>query len=266
MGFIRGLLLVFVSIILLLSVLCSGIFYTISSSLEYNTVQNHAVSVIQPLVEQLNLTQIVDANKEIITTYCENNPEYVFSYQGYTFQFSCQDINSTSSIISDAIKNFVSNLYYQQYNCNYWDCFGKYSPPLFLISEKSQEYWLNLFYMALAASVLSIVLLFFLFRKKYDLLFFSGGVLVVSAFAILGIGKLLATLSNQLISNIALVFFSQTNLVFLRLVIAGGALIFAGLIVELFRAGFKIYNMFARFRKRGEEDSDKIKQPQKKKK
>jgi hypothetical protein len=267
MGFIRGLLLVFVSVILLLSVLCSGIFYTISSSLEYNTVQSHAIGVVQPLVEQLNLTQILEANHNIIAAYCKTNPDYVFNYQGYTFQFSCQDINDTTLIISDAIKNFVSNLYYQQYNCNYWDCFGKYSPPLFLISEKSQEYWLNLFYMALAASVLSIVLLFFLFRKKYDLLFFSGGVLVFSAFAILGIGKLLATLSNQLISNVAQVFFSQTNLVFLRLIIAGGVLIFAGLIVELFRAGFKIYDMFARFRRLGEEeDSEKVKQPQKKKK
>jgi hypothetical protein len=266
MGFIRGLLLVFVSIILLLSVLCSGIFYTISSSLEYNTVQNHAISVVQPLVEQLNLTQIIDTNRDIITNYCKNNPDYVFNYQGYTFQFSCQDVNSTSSIISDAIKNFVSSLYYQQYNCNYWDCFGKYSPPLFLISEKSQEYWLNLFYMALAASILSIVLLFFLFRRKYDLLFFSGGILVASALAILGLGKLLATLSNQIISNIALVFFSQTNFVFLRLIIAGGALIFAGLIVELFRAGFKLYDMFSRFRGVGEEEPEKIKQPQKKKK
>lgn len=265
MGFIRGLLLVFVSIILLLSVLCSGLFYTISSSLEYNTVQSHAIGVVQPLVEQLNLTQILNANKGIITTYCQNNPDYVFSYQGYTFQFSCQYVNDTSAIINDAIKNFVSNVYYQQYNCGYWDCFSKYSPPLFLISEKSQQYWLNLFYIALAVSILSIVLLFFLFRKKYDLLFFSGGILVVSALAILGIEKLLATFSNQIVSNIALTFFSQANFVFLRLIIAGSALIFAGLIVELFRAGFKIYNMFSRFRRVDEEDSDKIK-PQKKKK
>lgn len=265
MGFIRGLLFVFVSIILLLSALCSGIFYTISSSLEYNTVQNHAVSVIQPLIEEINLTQILDSNRDAITSYCRTNPEYVFSYQGYTFQFSCQDVNSTSLIINDAIKNFVSNLYYQQYNCNYWDCFGKYSPPLFLISEKSQQYWLNLFYMALAASILSVILLFFLFKRKYDLLFLSGGILVISALSILGIGKLLATLSNQIISNIALVFFSQTDFVFLRLIIAGIALIFAGLIVELFRAGFKIYDMFSRFRGIGEDDSSKVKSQKKKK-
>jgi hypothetical protein len=266
MGFIRGLLVVFVSIALLLSVLCSSVFFTIYSSLDYGTVQTHAISVVQPLIEQMNLTQLINANMATINKSCTTNSDYVFSYQGYTFQFSCQYANSAQAIINDAIKNFVSNLYYQQYNCNYWDCFSKYTPPLFLISEKSQQYWYNLFYVSSIISILSAISLFFLFKRKYDLLFLSGGILVISGLLILGIEKLVAMLSNQFISNIAMVFLSQTNFVFLRLIIAGGILIFAGLIVELFRAGFKIYDMFSRFREPEQEpEPEKVKSQKKKK-
>lgn len=266
MGFIRGLLVVFVSIALLLSVLCSSIFYTISSSLDYGIVQTHAINVVQPWVEQMNLTQVINSEMGTINQYCASNSDFVFSYQGYTFQFSCQDVNNTQAIINDAVKNFVSNIYYQQYNCTYWDCFSKYTPPLFLISEKSQQYWYNLFYISSIVAVLSAISLFFLFKRKYDLLFLSGGIFIASGLLILGIEKLVAILSNQIISNIALIFLSQTSFVFLRLIIAGGILILAGLIVELFRAGFKIYDMFSRFREPEEKpEAEKVK-PQKKKK
>ena len=145
----------------------------------------------------------MNANKGIYNSILSKKSGLCFQLSGIYISFLMSRCKHTSAIINDAIKNFVSNVYYQQYNCGYWDCFSKYSPPLFLISEKSQQYWSNLLYIALAVSVLSIVLLFFLFRRKYDLLFFSGGILVVFCLAILGIGKLLATLSNQVISNIA---------------------------------------------------------------
>ena len=155
-------------------------------------------------------------------------------------------------------------MYYQQYDCNYWDCFSKYTPPFFLISQKSQSYWNDLLYYSITAVILSAILLFFLFKRKYNLLFMSGIVIIVSSFLILGIEKLLAIFSNQIIFNITILFFSQSGFVFVRMFIGGIILIFTGLIVELFRAGFKIYNMFSRI---GEtEPSNKIKIPSKKKK
>ncbi len=263
MGFVRGILFVLVSIILLLSVLSSSILFTVSSSLKYEVVQKQATNIVQLLSEQLNLTQQIDSNLGLIEAYCKTNSDYVFSYQNYAFHFSCQDVNSTSLIINDTINNFVSDSYYKQYNCNYWDCFNKYSPPIFLISDKSQSYWNSLFYVSLAVAILSGIILFFLFKRKYDLLFLSGGAIIVSSLVILGIEKLLVTFSNQIISDMLLLFFSQSNFVFVRLLIAGIILVFAGLLVELFRAGFKIYNMFSRV---GETDSDDKIKPQKDKK
>ncbi len=262
MGFIRGLLFVFVSIILMLSVLSSGILYTISSSLKYETVQKQALNVVQPLIEQINLAQQINSSLPIIKQYCQYNLNYIINYQGYTFRFPCSDVNDTSRIINDTVKNFVDDLYYKQYDCNYWDCFSKYS-PIFLISEKSELYWLGLFYYALAISVISALILFILFRRKYDLLFLSGGVVIFSSILVIGIGKIISLFSNQIISSVALLFFSQSNFVFIRMLIIGFVLIFAGLIVELFRAGFKIYDMFSRF---GHEEEVKEKPDQKKKK
>jgi membrane-bound ClpP family serine protease len=123
---------------------------------------------------------------------------------------------------------------------------------------------MNLFYYSLAAAILSAIILLFLFKRKYDLLFLSGIVLIVSSLLLMGIGKLISMFSNQIISGIALIFFSQTNFVFIRMLIAGIALIVAGLIVELFRAGFKIYDMFSRFENRAEENKAKTQKSKKK--
>ncbi len=265
MGFIRGLLVVFISIVLILSVLASSIFFTISSSLDYKNVQGPEINALQPIIAQLNLVEIINSKSSYIVEYCKTNSDFVYNYQNYTLHFPCQDANNTSLILNDTINNFVSDSYHQHFDCGYWDCFEKYSPEAFLISEKSHDYWSNLFYIALAAAVVSGVALIFLFKKKYDLLFLLGVALILSAFLISGIGKLITSLANQLLSSFSSIFFSQINSVFWKLIIAGGILIIAGLVVELFRVGFKIYDMFSRFRKGGE-DARKVKQPQKKKK
>lgn len=267
MGFVRGMLLVFFSMIFFFSILIGGLLYTMSSSLSYSSVEVNAFNVVQPIVEQLNLSQMIQIGMPVIKAYCQTNSDYVAYYQGFTFQIPCADINNTELMVNDTIKNLVSDLYYKTYDCGYWDCFSKYTPPLFLISEKSDNYWTNLFYYDIAAAIASAVGLFFLFKRKYDLLFLAGGIFIFSSLLLLGISKLVAVLPNQIVQGILMIFFSQSKSIFFKMLLPGIGLIFAGLIVEMFRAGFKIYNMFSRVGEEDAEDkSDKKAKPQKSKK
>ena len=273
MGFVRGVLLVTFSMIFFFSILFGGLLYTISSSLSYSSVQEPAFNFINDaIVQPLNLTTMVNPYLPTIQKYCNNteNSDYVLYMQGYALHVSCSDANSNDVglLMNNTIKNLASDLYYKTYDCGYWDCFSKYMPPLFVISEKSDNYWTNIFYYVLAAAIASAVALFFLFKKKYDLFFLGGGILIFSSLLLLGISKVTAIFPNQIVKGVMMIFFSQSRTVFIKMLLPGIGLILAGFIIEMFRAGFKIYNMFSRVGEEDEEDkkSDKKNKPQKGKK
>jgi hypothetical protein len=268
MGFVRGVLLVTFSMIFFFSIIFGGLLYTMSSSLSYSSVQEPAFNFINnAIVEPLNLTSMVNPYLTVIQQYCNNtgNSDYVLYLQGYALHVSCSDANSNNVglLMNNTIKNLAGDLYYKTYDCGYWDCFSKYMPPLFVISEKSDNYWTNLFYYDLAAAIASAVALFFLFKRKYDLFFLGGGILIFSSLLLLGISKVIVIFPNQIVKGVMSIFFSQAKTVFIKMLLPGIGLILAGLIIEMFRAGFKIYNMFSRV---GEEDGEDNKKSDKKNK
>jgi len=247
MGMIKGALFALASTIFFLAVLSSAIFLTIGSSLDYGIVQNQTVNIVQQLVEQMNITQAINSNLAQMKASCNIiNSNYNFSFQGYDFSVSCEDLNkSVSAIIDNSIKRFVNSSYYKEYDCNYWDCFNKY-PPTFLISEKSKNYWFKLFYLSMTALIVSSAALFLLIKKKRHLPFLIGGTILASSAIILAIGKVLGSISNDLVSQIIMIFFSKSNFVFIKMLIIGIIILFVGLVIELFRAEFKIYNLFSK--------------------
>ncbi len=249
MGFIRGGLIVLASTIFFFASLSSAIFFTIGSSLNYSEVQNKTLDLVGHISDQINLTQAMSSQLSIIKTYCKTNPNYVFNYQDYNFRISCRDANkSISTLVNDAIGNFVSDSYYEEYNCKFWDCFEKY-PPTFLVSEKFQAYCYNLFYFSLIAFALSAVALFLLVKRKRHLPFLAGGLIILSSLVVLAISKLSSIFSNQIVSAIINIFFSRAGFVFFRMIIIAVIILFAGLVIEFYRVGFKIYNLFSKLEK-----------------
>jgi len=192
------------------------------------------------------------------------------SYQGLSVNITCNDTkNGISGLVSKTVKGFVNQIYYQKYNCNYWDCFNSSSSsglPLFLISEMSRNYWRGIFYLAIAASAALAVGLVFFMKKREKLPILLGFLIMLSALPLLAIQKVLAFFP-KMVSDVAGVFFSQSNFVFWRMIILGGAVILVGLIIELFRAGFKIYNMFSHEEKKPKgQESKNVKSDNKEKK
>ena len=262
MGFIRGGLAVVTGILLFISLLTGGIFWTVSSSLEYENVQKTAPIIVENfIIEEFSLTQEIQDNAAGLgKIYCSqtNQSEINLSYEGYNFTISCTEIqNNVTELRESLIKSFIEEIYYKDYNCSYWNCFNSSEPPLFLISEKSQKYWKENFYFALTAVIVLTTLLFFLLEKRKNLPITIGSLIAIASLPLLTIQKILSFIPGEF-NEISAIFFTQSPQIFSRLIITGIVLIVLGILLKIFGAGFKFYDLFSRFfPKKSQKDSNK---------
>ena len=249
---IRGLFAAFAGFLLFSSLLAFGISWDLSSSLKYENVEANAVeAMLNVLNSQMNITQQIDQNLPMIQQYCRTNPQgLVLNYQGYNITISCQDANGNSTeLVKNTLKNFVNEIYYTNYDCNYWGCFKKYSgSPLFLLSEKSYSYWKNIFYYSAAATIALFIAFSLLYKKKENLMITSGIIIMLSSLPLLVMQKILSTFP-KIVSDVGSVFFSQSGIVFLTMVISGAVITGVGIILRVFGIGVKIYEIFEKRKK-----------------
>jgi len=232
MGLIRGGLLFIVSVLLFFSLLTLNSFLTVSSSLQYENVQEQLVPVVQditnhssnnPFLDSLNLSefdlsQIISENQDSIREYCENYSDYVFAFEDYALTLPCDKLNEANQtsevIINEAINSFIEQVYYKDYSCGFWDCFDKKSFPFFLISEKAKDYWKGKFYLSLIVSLILIMLVFFLLEKKLNLPILVGVLLALSALPLVKLGAILSKFIDYPVIVLFNIFFSQAQRTF----------------------------------------------------
>ena len=236
MGFFRGGLLVILSILLLFSLLVGNLFLTLTLSLKYENVQPELVSAVENMaVGEFNLTEQLGENYEVMQEYCENNSEYVFSYEGQTFAISCDTIlQGPEALISQGTGDAVEEIYYQEYDCGFWDCLEE--NPLFLISEKARDYWKSKFYLALIVSIVLISLAFFLVEHKQNFPIIVGGLLIVSALPFMKLRVFFSFLDETYLQFLT-IFISKADIVFLGGIILGFVLLGAGIVLHFVNLG-----------------------------
>ena len=112
MGFIRGSLLVIVSVVLFLLFIIGNLFLTFSFSLDYDNVRLEFVSVTQDIIEDMDLPDVVEEQLELMESHCQDNSEFVFSEGGNTFVIPCDVISQGSeAIISSGVDSLVEEVY-----------------------------------------------------------------------------------------------------------------------------------------------------------
>ncbi|MFH1311405.1 MAG: hypothetical protein ABIH65_03310 [Nanoarchaeota archaeon] len=249
MGVIRGSLLIVVSVILFIVVLLGSIFSVLSLSLEYENVQSEFGGVVKNLTENkllvegdFNLTIEMERARDFMIEHCQNEKSYVFESGGYTFDLPCSLLitgtQSTEEFIDAGIDNIIYDIYYDDYNCNFWNCFTKTKLPLFLISEKAKNYWQEKFYFSLIIFAILAVLVFLLVEQKQNTFIIIGGIFVVSSLILLRLEKLPAFLIGESYSQFVEVFFSKIPTVFLILLILGIVLVIIGISLRLLLGDF----------------------------
>lgn len=250
MGLIKSFLLVIVSSLLFVSFFAGNLFLTLSWSLEYQNVEAQFTSSMKELLtDQIDLVQVMAEQIPFMESYCQNNSEFVFQEPttNYTFQIPCTIVSQgPDSIVEYGSQSFLKDLYYKEYNCGFWDCFGETQYPLFLISEKAKNYWNGKFYFTLMISLALIGLMFFLVHKKTSLLIIPGSLLVASSLPFMKLDSVLTFFSGKPFISFLSVFFTQSYSVFLASLIAGIILLAAGILFKIFGIGFKISSLFSK--------------------
>lgn len=250
MGFFRGGLVLLLGILLFFSFLAMNSFFILSSSLKYDNVKEGLYPIVKDLSEsggrgilpedvvgEFNLTKAGEDALRIGKFYCKNQNAtyYVSSYGGYNINISCEDIiNSTNSqsIIDKTYEDVIYDIYYKEYDCNFWDCFSKTELPFFLVSEKARDYWMEKFYFALISSLVLILLIFLFIEQKVNTPIVVGILLVLSSFPLLKLKDLLYFLAGKF-SVLINLFLSATRQVFILSLIIGIALLAAGIALRL---------------------------------
>ena len=267
MNFIRGSLLVFVSVLLFTSFFLLGTFATLNNSLEYEIVKPQINSLIKDIVEtEVNRT-VIDEQVKILQTHCQNNTEYVFddAETNHTFSIPCGTIaQGTDSIINEEVNSLTDGYYHKKYSCKFWKCIKE--SPLVLISQHANDYWKYKYYTFLLISILLAALLFLLVEKKNNFPIIAGILLSVSFIPVAlldsigraiikivlsGAGLALENLRDINLKVIVAIFFSKANSVFLTGFIIGLVLIAIGIFLKLLKIGFKIEHWFE---KKGKEE------------
>ena len=256
MGFIRGSLLVFVSALILISFLFLGIFATLNSSLKYEVVKPQVKSFIKEFVkDEVNKT-IIDNQVKILQTYCKTNQDYVFNDEttNYTFVIPCETIaKGTDEIINAETEILIDGYYYKKYECAFLECFKDSESSFVIISQHAKDFWKKQFYTFLIISFLLAVLIFLLVEKKNNFSILIGALLIVGFLPLLVFSRIAKFIASSLslsvpfdLSQIALIFFSKANVVFLMGFLIGAILIGIGIFWKLIIVGLKIERWFER--------------------
>ena len=251
MGFIRGALSVFVSILLFIIFLVGSAFLTLTLSLQYENVYEHLAPVIQStLEEEMGVDIPFEIEKELssMEIQCEDYPEgYVFSEQGYTITLSCEALTQgTDAIIASGVESLIETAYYKEYTCDFWKCFSEEEIPLFLVSEYAKDYWKSKFYLTLAVAVGLMALLFFLYKKKQNVFVVPGILLIAAAVPFLRMGFLMNISGDRMIFELLGIFFSKARVVFRISFFTGIGLLVVGIFFKLFLVGFRFSKIFHR--------------------
>lgn len=252
MGVIRGGLLIIVSIVLFFSLLAVNSFLTLSSSLEYENVQeevsplmyqftNGSSSIVDELeIEGFNLSEVTDEVFEIMEDYCKEHDDYVFSFEGHVISIPCSHLESgKEAVFEEAISDLIEGMYYKDYDCDFWNCLSKEKSPFFLISQKAKDYWYGKFYSCLIFSLILLILIFLLVEQKMNFPIVFGGILIAASLPLLKIQEFIAFIIPQKASIISLflgILFSNAMNVFWISFIIGLVLVLFGIILRIWKA------------------------------
>jgi len=246
MGFFRGGLLFVLSILLLVSLIGLNSFFVVSSSLEYDNVREGLTSLVTEeggLEETLktfgfeggigsgiNLDDIKEEKFDLAKEYCKTNTEYVFSQEGYTIEIPCDVVSEgKDSFVNKTVENVVYDIYYADYDCDFWDCLSEGETSLVLVSEKAKDYWRGKLYWAFLISLILIALIFLVVEQKQNFPVVLGLVVLISSLPFMKADSFIGFLAGNF-SGLLIPFLGNIKSVFWFSLIIGLLFIIVGIV------------------------------------
>ena len=218
MGLIRSGAVVFFSGLLFLSLFLGNAFLTVSWSLEYESVEPHLNELAASMIADLNIDQTIENNYEIMQLYCETGETYDLIENEIDINIPCSIIDQGSQqVIEYGIKEAIKNIYYQEYECEFWDCIKSTDTIFVLISETAKDYWHSKFYLTILASAILFTLLVIFIESKKSALTITGALMLVSSIPFRKINWALSLLPEGNFTELFSIFFTRSYNVFLTM-------------------------------------------------
>ncbi len=234
MGFIRGGLVTILAIILFIDLILMNSLLTLTLSLNYNNVKQEITNATEKILQdEMGIAGKVNTDFNKMDLVCQNNTDYVFNYEGYTFAINCSVISEgEQTTVDKIIESTVESFYYQKYNCSFLECLKNSEYPFFLISEQSKEYFENKLYITIIAALILIAAIFIIMEEKLKLPILVGGELIVSSLPFAKLNSLLSGVNNQYLKFLT-IFFENSYDVFLITFISGILLVSIGILIKI---------------------------------
>lgn len=258
MGFIRGGLVVIVSILMLVSLLTMNVFWTLNNSLEYNNLKTELLPVVNDFAEStLNLSANLEKMYPVMVSYCQNNSEFVLGQGEFTFTISCSKIKEgITPVKNKLLEDAMDSLYYKQYDCNFFDCFNKYQGlPFFIVSENTKDYFSSKFYLLVFVNLILLALLLLLTETRSNAFIISGVLMIISGIPFSKLSWILGMFAEKQYLQFFTFLFTQAFSIFVKCLILGAVLIAFGILWKIFSLGFRIKGFFDKFK--GEKKEEK---------
>ncbi len=271
MGIIRGFFLVFVGILLLVALLAGNIFLTLTLSLQYDNVKSGFVSAFGDILqgdstefvketgmleEDFNLLEEIDERMETMQEHCQNETEYVFSEGEQTLVIPCNIVEQgKEAIIEKGVENALDRIYYKEYDCGFWDCFGQEEIPFFLVSKKAHDYWESKFYFVILIALALAVVAFLLVANKRNFPIVLGALILVSSIPFMKLGLYLTSSAGY--AQFAKVFISESTKAFWIFFIPGIVIFAGGIALHFIKIGTSVAN---KIREKKAKKQDKVKE------
>ncbi len=246
MGFIRGVLSVAVCAVLFLSLFLTASFLNLSMSLKYETLKEPAADFAEDVLNETGIWKEVRENFLAVEFYCSTHYNYILEEDGFYADIPCEKVNEGSTaFLNSAIESLIFNVYYDSYDCEFWNCVTESKYPLVLLSEKAQNYWQVKFKQFLILSAILFGLLFLFIKKKSWTFILTGILTIVSAVLFRKVDWIFSFLLPDFsFFNVIDLFFLKANFVFAIFMIIGIFILIIGILFRIFGIGLKFSKVF----------------------
>jgi hypothetical protein len=197
MGFIRGGLILILSIVALGFLLLLGLSFVISSSLSYDNVNKVLTPIVVGMINQkVNLNQTISSNYIFIQKQCENNTEFVYSdpaNSDLVLVVPCEVVKKgPDEFVRHGLEYVINQTYYKEYNCKFFNCFKETSfngLPVFLVSKHTKDYFNNRLYVSFIVLAILFVAILFISEKKGGCLKIFGVLFLIASLPFVLVSK-----------------------------------------------------------------------------
>jgi hypothetical protein len=200
------------------------------------------------------LSNSIDSDYSLMLDYCSAHD----SIEGLNISLlsdinlSCEKVILGQEQFKELLtESVIENVYYHDYDCDFWKCLSKTGSPFFFISNQAREYWHSKFYLFLMISLILAGLLFFITDHKTSFPIVLGTIIVLSSLPLIKLADILLLIfspflkgldffnlvdANTILSIIK-IFFTQSFFIF-------WFMISLGIILILFGFVWKFWNFF----------------------